>query len=87
MDYALTAFLFIVDEENKVHSVAFYSCTFTVVELNYNIYDKELLAIFEVFKIWQHYLEGLAYPINIVIDYKNLEYFSTTKMLTWRQVQ
>ena len=87
MDYALTAFLFIVDEENKVHSVAFYSYTFTVVELNYNIYDKELLAIFEVFKIWQHYLEGLAYPINIVIDYKNLEYFSTTKMLTWRQVQ
>jgi len=48
-DYALTAILFIV---NEVHEVAFHSHTFTMVELNYNIYDKELLAIFKVFKIW-----------------------------------
>ena len=27
------------------------------------IYDKKLLAIFETFKIWQHYLEDLAYPV------------------------
>jgi len=49
--------------------------------------DKEILAIFEAFKIWQHYLEGLAYPINVVIHHKSLEYFSTTKVLTWRQAQ
>ena len=81
LDYTLTTILFIVNEENKVHLVAFHSCTFTMAELNYNIYDKELLAIFEAFKIWQHYLKGLAYPINIVTDYKNLEYFSTIKVL------
>jgi len=84
-DYALTAILSIVNKENKVHLVAFHSCTFTVVELNYNIYNKKLIAIFEAFKIWQHYLEGLAYSIDIVTDHKNLEYFSTTKVLTWRQ--
>ena len=81
-NYALTAILSIVNEENEVHLVAFHSCTLTAVELNYDIHDKELLAIFEAFKIWWHYLEGLAYPINIVIDHKNLEYFSTTKVLT-----
>ena len=86
-DYALAAILSIVNKNNEVHSVAFHSCTFTVAELNYNTYDKELLAIFEAFKIWQHYLEGPAYPIDIVTDYKNLEYFSTTKILIWRQVQ
>ena len=80
-DYALIAILSIVNEENEVHLVAFYSCTFTVVELNYNTYDKKLLAIFEAFKIWQHYLEGLVYSIDIVTDHTNLEYFSTTKML------
>ncbi len=53
-----------------------------MAELNYDIHDKELLVIFEAFKIWWHYLEGLAYFINIVMDYKNLEYFFTTKMLT-----
>jgi len=86
-DYALAAILSIVNKNNEVHPVTFHSRTFTVVELNYNTHDKELLAIFEAFKIWQHYLEGLAYPIDIVMDHKNLEYFSTTKVLTWRQVQ
>ena len=86
-DYALAIILSIVNEDNEVHPVAFHSHTFTAAELNYNTHDKELLAIFKAFKIWWHYLEGLAYPIDIVIDHKNLEYFSTTKILTWRQVQ
>ena len=87
LDYALTAILSIINEDNKVHSVVFHSCTFNAVELNYNTYDKELLAIFEAFKIWRHYLEGPAYPIDIVTDHKNLEYFSTIKILIWRQVR
>jgi len=84
LDYALAVILSIVNEENQVHLVTFHSYIFTVAELNYNTYDKEFLAIFEAFKIWQHYLEGPAYPIDVVTDYKNLEYFSTTKILTWR---
>jgi len=50
-----------------------------------NTHDKELLAIFEAFKIWRYYLEGLAYSINAITDYKNLKYFSITKILTQRQ--
>ena len=86
-DYALVTILSVVNKDNKVYPVAFHSHTFTVAELNYDTYDKELLTIFEAFKIWWHYLEGLAYPIDIVMDHKNLEYFSTTKILTRRQVQ
>ena len=82
LDYALAVIFLIVNEVNEVHLATFHSHTFTVMELNYNKYDKELLTIFEVFKIWQHYLEGLAYLINIVTDHKNLKYFSTTKVLT-----
>ena len=85
-DYALATILFIVNKDNEVHPAVFYSHTFTVAELNYDTHDKELLAIFEAFKIWRHYLEDLAYPINVIIDHKNLEYFSTTKILTWKQV-
>jgi len=81
-DYVLTAILFIVNEEKEVYLVAFHSCTFTIAELNYDMYDNKLLAIFETFKIWWHYLEGLAFPIDIVTNYKNPEYFSTTKVLT-----
>ena len=84
LDYALTAILSIINKDNKVYPVTFHSHTFTATtaELNYNTHNKKLLAIFEAFKIWQHYLEGPAYPINVIIDHKNLEYFSTTKVLT-----
>jgi len=52
---------------------------------NYDTHDKELLASFECFKIWRHYLKGSQHRIDVVTDHKNLEYFSTTKMLTRRQ--
>ena len=87
LNYALVTILSIVNKDNEVHLVAFHSHTFTAVELDYDIHDKELLAIFEAFKIWQHYLESLAYSIDIVMDHKNLEYFSTTKVLTQKQAR
>jgi len=86
-DYALAAILSIVTKDNEVHPVAFHSRTFSAPELNYDVHDKELLAIFEAFKIWRHYLEGSASPIDVVTDYKSLEYFSTTKVLTCRQAR
>ena len=68
-------------KDNEIHPIAFYSQTFSTLELNYDVHDKELLAIFEAFKIWQYYLEGSALPIDVVTDHKNLEYFSMTKIL------
>jgi len=84
---ALAAILSIVTKDNEIHLIAFHSRTFSTPELNYDVYDKELLAIFEAFKMWRHYLEGSASPIDIVTDHKNLEYFSTTKILTRRQTR
>ena len=51
LNYAFAAILSIVNKENKAYLVAFYSYTLTMAELNYDIYNKELLAIFEAFKI------------------------------------
>src|SRR5882724_2763634 len=55
-------------------------------ELNYEIYDKELLAIFEAFQQWHNYLEGSAHVVLVLSNHKNLEYFATTKQLTRHQV-
>lgn len=85
-DYALAAILSIVVDD-EIHPVAFHSRTFTETELNYDVHDKELLAIFEAFKSWRHFLEGSASPIDVVTDHKNLTYFSTTKLLTRRQAR
>ena len=85
-DYALGAILSTIsDSDNEVHPIAFHSRTFRTMELNYDVHNKELLAIFEAFKCWQHYLEGSPTPMDVVTDHKNLEYFSTTKLLTRRQ--
>ena len=87
-DYALGAILSTIsDFDNEVHPIAFHSRTFMSTELNYDVHDKELLAIFEAFKCWQHYLEGSPTLVDVVTDHKNLEYFSTTKLLTWRQAR
>ena len=79
-DYAVAAILS-QWQNGELHPLAFFSCTMTATELNYNVHDKELLVIFSAFLTWCHYLEGTALPVNIVTDHKNLEYFSTMKML------
>ncbi|ESK81555.1 gag polymerase env [Moniliophthora roreri MCA 2997] len=81
-NYAIATILSITLSNRELHPVAFLSQTLTGAELNYNTHNKELLAIFEAFKSWCHYLEGAANLINVVTDHKNLEYFSTTKILT-----
>jgi len=86
-DYTLAAILSIMTKNNEIHPIAFHSQMFSASKLNYDVHDKELLVIFEAFKIWRHYLEGSASPIDVVTDHKNLEYFSTTKILTCQQVR
>src|SRR5467141_3941898 len=86
-DYALAAVLSITTPTGELHPIAFHSRTFSAPELNYDVHDKELLAIFEAFKRWRHYLEGSALPIDVVTDHRNLQYFSMTKILTRRQAR
>ena len=86
-DYALGAILSMQTDSSEIHPVAFHSRTFSAPELNYDTHNKELLAIFEAFRVWRHYLEGSGTPVDVVTDHKNLEYFSTTKVLTHRQAR
>lgn len=86
-DYAIAAILSIYLDDGKIHPIAFLSRSLHNAKLNYDTHDKELLAIFEAFKYWRHYLEGSVDLINVITDHKNLEYFSTTKILTRRQVR
>jgi len=87
LDYTLAAILSIMTKENEINPLAFHSRTFSALELNYDVHDKELLTIFETFKIWRHYLERSTSLIDVITDHKNLEYFSTTKILTRRQAR
>jgi len=74
----IAGILSVTTEDGEIQPVAFYSRTLQSAERNYDTHNKELLAIFEVFKSWQHFLEGSATTIDTVTDHKNLEYFTST---------
>ncbi len=63
------------EQDGIWHPVAFLSKSLTVTERNYEIYDKELLAIMLALDEWRHYLMGAAQDFKIWTDHQNLQYF------------
>jgi len=86
-DFAIGAVLSQRDDEGRLHPVAFHSRKFQPAEINYEIHDKELLAIVDAFKHWRRYCEGATHQIQVFSDHQNLEYFTTTKVLNRRQAR
>ena len=72
--------------DGKHHPIAYHSRKMSPAEQNYDIHDKELLAIVECLDQWRVYAEG-APGLNIYTDHKNLVSFTTTKVLNRRQVR
>ena len=67
--------------------MAFYSHKFQPAEINYEIHDKELLAMVEAFKLWRRYCEGATHQVQVFSDHQNLKYFTSMKVLNRRQVR
>ena len=86
-DFAIGAVLSQRDEKERLHPVAFHSRKFQPVEINYEIHDKELLAIVNAFKHWHRYCEGATNQVQVFSDHQNLEYFTTTKILNQHQAR
>jgi hypothetical protein len=84
-DYVSTGMLSQYDDDGILHPVAFFSKKHSPAECNYEIYDKELMAIVRAFEEWRLELEGALYPIQVLSDLKNLEYFMSTKLLNRHQ--
>jgi hypothetical protein len=57
------------------------------VEWNYEIHDKEMLAIIRALEEWRHFLEGAKHEVEIWTDHRNLEYFMTAQKLNRRQAR
>ncbi|SJL06600.1 uncharacterized protein ARMOST_09942 [Armillaria ostoyae] len=69
------------EQEGKWRPVAFMSKALTATECNYEIYDKELLAIMLALSEWRHYLMGAVKDIEIWTDHQNLQYFRKPQKL------
>ena len=102
-DYVTSAILEQADDEGIWRPVAFISKKMSPQECNYEIYDKELLAIVQAFEEWRPELmafEGTDEEtdferfatddedfVSVYSDHKNLEYFMSTKQLNRRQAR
>lgn len=64
------------------HPCAYLSKSFTAAERNYEIYDRELLAICRALEAWRHYLQGHSEPVIVWTDHQNLLYFREARKLT-----
>ena len=67
--------------DRKWHPVVFYSKSLSFVKWNYEIHNKEMLAIIHVLEEWRYFLEGAIHLVEIWTNHKNLEYFMMAKKL------
>ena len=86
-DYVSVGVMSQYDADGTLHPVAFFSKKHLPTEYNYEIYDKELMAIIRCFEGWLTELESSPHPIRVLSDHKNLEYFMSTKLLIRRQAR
>ena len=85
--YASGAVLTQLDVNGDRHPCAFISKTFSPTERNYDIYDRELLAIIRALEEWRHYIQGSPHATTILSDHKNLTYYREAKKLSRRQAR
>ena len=72
---------------SKWYPVAFLSKSLNEAERNYEIYDKEMLAIMHALEEWRQYLMGNPDKFEIWSDHQNLQYFRQPQKLNRRQAR
>ena len=86
-DYTMGGVLSMECKDGLWRPVAFLSKSLNETERNYEIHDKEMLAIVRGLEVWGHLLEGAQFKFEIWTDYKNLEYFMKVQKLNRRQAR
>ena len=86
-DYATRGVLSMECKDRLWRPVTFLLKLLNETERNYEIHDKEMLAIIRGLEAWRHLLEGAQNKFEIWMDHKNLEYFMKMQKLNRRQVR
>ena len=67
----------------KLHPITYYLATFIPAKWNYNIYERELLAVMKSLAHWRQYLDWTKEPFTILTDHTNLQYWKSPRNLNW----
>jgi len=80
-NYATEGVLSMKCSDELWRPVAFISKSLSDTERNYEIHNKEMLAVVRYLEAWRHFLEGTVVKFKIWTDHKNLEYFMKAQKL------
>src|SRR5258708_193720 len=86
-NFATGAVLSQAQADGMHQPIAFMSKGFSDAECNYQIHDKEMLAIMHTLDKWHHFLEGVTEKFKILTDHRNLAYFRDAQKLNCRQAR
>jgi len=86
-NYATGGVLSIKCSDEKWRPVTFISKSLSDIERNYEIHDKEMLAVVRCLEAWRHFLEGAMVKFEIWTDHKNLKYFIKAQKLNRKQAR
>uniref|UniRef100_A0A3B3HPI5 Gypsy retrotransposon integrase-like protein 1 n=1 Tax=Oryzias latipes TaxID=8090 RepID=A0A3B3HPI5_ORYLA len=75
------------EDTGKLKPCAFFSRKLSPAEQNYDVGNRELLAIKLALEEWRHWLEGAEKPFQVLTDHKNLAYLRSAKRLNSRQAR
>uniref|UniRef100_A0A3P9J974 Gypsy retrotransposon integrase-like protein 1 n=1 Tax=Oryzias latipes TaxID=8090 RepID=A0A3P9J974_ORYLA len=73
--------------DRKMHPCAFFSRQLSPAERNYDVGNRELLAVVLALKEWRHWLEGTSQHSLVWTDHKNLSYLRSARRLNPRQAR
>ena len=86
-NFATGGVLSIKCEDNKWRPVVYISKLLNETKRNYEIHDKEMLAIICCLEAWRHFLEGSRSKFEVWTNHKNLKYFMSNQKLNRRQAR
>jgi hypothetical protein len=86
-NYVVAGVLSQMHDDGVLRPVAFFSKRMVPAECNYDIYDKELLAVIRAFEEWRPELVVTRHENQAITDHRNLQTFMTAKQLNPRQAR
>ncbi len=87
LDYTIGDVLFMECEDRRWKLVIYLSKSLNETEQNYEIHNKEMLAVIRRLEAWRYLLKGAKFKFEIWTDHKNLEYFMKVQKLNQRQAR
>jgi hypothetical protein len=66
------------------HPIAYYSSTFIPAERNYDIYERELLAVLKSLEHWRPHPAATEIPVTVLTDHANLTFWKNPRKVNRR---